>query len=191
MKILHTITAAALSLIFLQANAQNEIPKGFKRGTLVHADGSTLSGLIKDNIRNNASVLFISEAGGKKMKYDGSELISAEMEGTKFICIRGDFFKVLCEGELSFLQKASDASGKPVYNGNVPVFSNGTEGSPNDYFIYHNENKQLKLISKKNVDDVAAASFAGYTAAIDKAKTINGDLSLLKDAIALYNSRNR
>jgi hypothetical protein len=191
MKILNAISAAALSLFLLQANAQNEIPKGFKKGAIVHADGNTLSGLIKDNIRNNASVVFIADAGGKKRKYEGSELNAVEIEGTKFICIRGDFFKVLCEGELGFLQKASDASGKPVYNGNVPVFSNGTDGRPDDYFIYHSNSRQLKLLSKKNAEEVVVSTFAGYTAAIDQAKTINGDLSLLKTAVEMYNKRNR
>ena len=104
---------------------------------------------------------------------------------------KGDFFEVLSEGELNFLQKASDASGKPTYNGNEAIFSSGTEGKPNDYFIYTTSSKQLRLVSKKNVDEIIAASFTGYTAAIDKAKTANGDLSQLKDAVEIYNNRNR
>ena len=191
MKIINTITITVLSLVFLQSNAQTETPKGFKKGIIVLADGSNLPGFIKDNIHNSASVMFISETGGKKKNYDGSGLISAEIEGTKFICIKGDFFKVLSEGELNFLQKSSDASDKPTYNGNEAIFSSGTEGKPNDYFIYNTKDKQLKLVSKKNVDEVIAASFAGYTAAVDKAKTVNGDLSQLKVAIEIYNNRNR
>ncbi|HKO82792.1 MAG TPA: hypothetical protein VJU78_20440 [Chitinophagaceae bacterium] len=191
MKIVNLLTLCTVSLVLTQANAQPEVPKGFKKGALILADNSHLSGYIKDNIRSNASVLFIAEASEKKKTYNGSDLNSAEIEGTKFICIKGDFFKVLSEGELNFLQKASDASGKPVYNGNEAIFSNGTEGKPNDYFIYTAGSKQLNLVSKKNVDEVIAASFAGYTAAIDKAKTVNGDLSQLKDAVEIYNNRNR
>ena len=41
----------------------------------------------------------------------------------------------------------------------------------------------MKLISKKNLDEVMAASFAGNTAAIDKAKTVNGDIAQLKEAV--------
>lgn len=191
MKIINLLTLCVVSLVLTQANAQPEAPKGFKKGALILADGSSLPGFIKDNIRSNASVSFIAETGGKKKNYDGSDLNGAEIEGTKFICIKGDFFKVLSEGELNFLQKASDASGKPTYNGNEATFSSGTEGKLNDYFIYTTTSKQLKLVSKKNVDEVIAASFSGYTAAIDKAKTVNGDLSQLKDAIELYNNRNR
>lgn len=191
MKIVNTIAITVLSLVLQESNAQTETPKGFKKGSLVLADGGAQQGFIKDNIRNSASVMFISETGGKKKTYDGSELNTAEIEGIKFICIKGDFFKVLSEGELNFLQKASDASGKPTYNGNEASFSSGTEGKPNDYFIYNSKDQKLKLVSKKNVDEVIAASFAGYTAAIDKAKTVNGDLSQLKAAVEIYNNRNR
>jgi hypothetical protein len=190
MKILKFFPVLLLSSIFLQANAQTEIPKGFKKGTIVLADNSSLSGYIKDNIRSNASVTLVNETGGNKKSYNGSDLNSAEIEGVKFLCISGDFFKVISQGELCFLQKASDASGKVSYNGNEAIFSNGTEGKPNDYFIYNGKNKELKLVSKKNFDEVVAKTFAGNTAATDKAKTANGDVAQLKDAVDLYNSRN-
>ena len=190
MKTLNTLAALFFSLLLLKVQAQKEIPAGFKKGAIMIADGSKLSGSIKDNIRKNASVTFISDTDQKKKNYNGSDLNSVEIEGIKFICIRGDFFKVLCEGELSFLQKSSDASGKPTYNGVEPIFASGTEGKLNDYFIYNNKDQQLKLVSKKNVDEIAAASFAGCTAAIDKAKNVSNDLAQLKDAIAVYNNRN-
>jgi len=191
MKILHSLAVSMLSLVMLQANAQTEISKDLKKGTIVFADGSSAPGFIKDNIRKDASVTFTPETGEKKKKYDGSELTSVTIGGTKYICIKGDFFKILSEGELSFLQKSSDASGKPSYNGNEAIFSSGTEGNPNDYFIYNNKDKQLKLVSKKNLDEVIKATFSGSTAATDKAKTVQGDLSQLKEAVDLYNNRNR
>jgi hypothetical protein len=179
---------AILSLFLLQAHAQTEAPKGFKKGTIVLTDGKQLSGFVKDNIRSNASVVFVAEDGTGKITYNGTDILTASIDGIKFICINGDFFKVLCEGPLCFLQKSSDASSKPTYNGNEAIFSSGTEGRPNDYFIYNSKDKQLKLISKKNKDAVAASCFAGHTAAIEKAKTINGDLSQIKEAVELYNS---
>ena len=98
---------------------------------------------------------------------------------------------MLCEGELSFLQKSSDASGKVTYNGSEAILSSGTDGKINDYFIYNSNDKQLKLVSKKNVQEIAATSFADCTAAIDKAKTINGDLSQFRGAVEEYNNRNK
>ena len=95
MKIVNLLTLCIVSLVLTQANAQPEAPKGFKKGALVLPDGSSLSGFIKDNIRGNASVLFIAEAGGKKKNYDGSDLNAAEIEGTKFICSKEIFSKYL------------------------------------------------------------------------------------------------
>src|SRR6185369_10573621 len=132
MKIVSAI--GLLGLISLQAVAQQEAPKGYKKGTLVLTDKSVMTGYVKDNIRNSASIIWLNETGDKKKTYDGSALSSAEIEGTKFLCINGDFFRILCEGDLCFLQKESDASGKPSYNGTEAVFMNGTEGSRGDYF---------------------------------------------------------
>jgi len=191
MKILKTIAAVLLlNLTLLAAKAQTEVPAGFKKGTIVVADGNMISGYVKENIRKNASLSFISDIDQKRKNYDGSDLKGAEIDGVKYICIKGDFFKVLCEGELSFLQKSSDASGKPSYNGTEPIYVSGTEGKPNDYFIYNNKDRQLKLVSKKNKGEVVAASFAGCNAAIDKAKSIDNDLSQLKEAVVVYNNRN-
>jgi hypothetical protein len=128
MKILHLTLFSLLIGTALPVIVQTESPKGPQNGTLVLADGSSLTGFIKDNIRKTASVQFSAADQGKKKNYNGTDLLSAEINGTKFICINGDFFKVFCEGELSFLQKASDASGKPVYNGMEAIFSSGTDG---------------------------------------------------------------
>ena len=186
MKIVTAIVA--LGFAFLQAHAQNEPPKGFKKGTLVLTDNSVMAGYVKDNVRNNASVVLINVAGDKKKTYDGSELASAEIDGIKFLCIKGDFFRIISEGNLDFLQKESDASRKPSYNGTEAVFMNGTDGSRGDYFIYDIRNKQLKLVSKKTFDAVIAETFVNNTAAINKAITARNDFAQLKDAVELYNS---
>lgn len=189
MKILRTLPVIALCMVSIQVHAQSDIPKGYKKGTILLADSTSVAGYIKENIKSGASVLFLGEPGGKKRNYTGGDLISTEIDGTTFLCIKGDFFKVICSGDLSFLQKSSDASGKPSYNGTEVIFSSGTEGSPNDYFIYDSRSKQLRLVSRKNFTKVVAATFADYTPAIDKAKTVNDDIAQLKDAVEFYNKR--
>ena len=189
MKNVKVVLIVVLSVYFTTTQAQTETHRGFKKGTLTLVDNSTIFGNIKNNIRSSASVAFLSEEGGKKKNYDGTDLISAEIDGTKFICINGDFFKVISNGGLSFLQKASDASNKVTYNGSEAVFSSGTEGKPDDYFIYDSRKKELKKVSKKNFDEVTAVAFAGNTAAIDKAKSVNGDIAQLKEAVDIYNSQ--
>jgi hypothetical protein len=188
MTMLRILSAAVFTLFFLEVSAQSNAPKGFKQGTVLLADSTTLTGYIKDNIRGNAAITLLTDANGKKQNYTGSDLRGATIEDTRFICIRGDFFRVICQGDLCFLQKSSDASGKPTYNGSEAVFTSGTEGKLSDYFIYSDKNKELKLVSKKNLDAVAASSFAGNAAAIEKAKTINGDIALLKEAVDIYNN---
>lgn len=190
MKILKTFTAILLTFTLMSTQAQTGIPEGFNKGTIVMADGSSLTGYLKDNIHRDASVTFINETDKKKKEYDGISLTSVQFNNTKFVCIGGDFFKVISEGELFFLQKASNAEGKVFYNGLENVVSNGTEGKSGDYFICNNSNKALQKISKKNVEEVAANSFAGCIAAIEKAKAVNGDIAKVKDAVDIFNSRN-
>ena len=187
MKIFKMLSALVLSVTLLQANAQSDIPKGFSKGTLVLADNSTVAGYIKDNSRRDAAVVLLKD--GKEKTYKGSDLISMETTAGSFICINGDFFKIAVNGELSFLQKTSDASSQATNNGTEAKFNNGTEGQPGDYFIYNNASKQLKLVSKKNLNDIVAKSFGGYTPAIEKAKTAQSDIALLKDAVEIYNTR--
>jgi hypothetical protein len=190
MKITKSIAAVILSISFLSAVAQSETPKGFSKGSITLSDGSVVTGLIKEKIRSNAAVVLMTEPDGKKKTYDGDKLSSVQIDTEKFLCIQGDFFKVISEGELSFLQKASDASGKPSYNGAEASFSSGTAGKPGDYFIYTAASKQLKLVSAKTFDTVITEIFAGNMAALDKAKAAGSDIAQLKDAVEVYNKRN-
>lgn len=189
MKILVTIAAAlTLGLAALQATAQAQPPKGFKKGAIVLNDQSRLEGLIRDNMAKDASVWFMESPDGKKKNYSGAEILSAEIDGNTYSCINGDFFKVICKGELCFLQKQSDASGKVSYNGPNAVFSSGTEGRPGDYFLYTAATGKLQLVSKKNIEAVAAANFGTNAAALDRAKTAGTNVEELKEAVNIYNA---
>jgi hypothetical protein len=188
MKILKLLPVIALGLFTLQATAQTDAPKGFSKGKVVLADNTVVTGYIKDNIRKDASVVLLTD--GKEKKYNGSDIASAEIDGIGYSCIKGDFFKIVTKGELTFLQKASNASSKPTYIGNEAFFVSGTEGKPGDYFIYENKNNLLKLVSKKNLNEVVASSFGGYEPAIEKAKAAQADIAQLKGAVESFNTRN-
>jgi hypothetical protein len=190
MRTLQTITVFACFFIALNVKAQNETPKGYVKGTIVLPDNTSVSGFVKDKMKSDASVSFIDE-NQKKKTYSGSDILSLSIGEENYTCIKGDFFKKICSGKLCFLQKLSDASRKPTYNGTEAIFSNGTEGKQGDYFIYNSEDKQLKLVAKKNFNETIAAVFAGNTAAMDKAKTVNGDPSQLKDAVEVYNNSHK
>jgi hypothetical protein len=190
MRTLQTITVFTFFIIALNVKAQNEMPRGYAKGTIVLPDNTSVSGFVKDKMKADASVSLIDENHKKKL-YHGSDIRSVSIGEANYICIKGDFFRTICTGKLCFLQKMSDASAKPTYNGTETIFSNGTEGKRGDYFIYNSEDKQLKLVAKKNLNETIVAVFAGDTAALDKAKTVKDDLSQLKDAVEVYNNSHK
>jgi hypothetical protein len=188
MRILQSILAVASFLFVSGANAQTETPKGYAKGSIVLPDNSSVAGYVKDNMRKNAAVSFIDE-NQKKVNYSGSDIASVTIGSDNFIAIKGDFFKTICNGKLCFVQKMSDASGKLSYNGSEAVFASGTDGKPGDYFIYETKTKELKLVTKKNISEVSAVSFAGCNEAIEKSKTVTDDMLQLKDAVTVYNAK--
>ncbi len=190
MKLLTAFTVLFLTICSLPVKSQDVIPKGFVKGKVILADNSEIAGYIKDNIRSRAAIVLIPSTDGKKTFYDGDKLNSVIIDKAEYICIKGDFFKLVCEGELSFLQKESDASSKPVYIGSEPMFINGTEGKPGDFYIFNKTQQQLKWVNNKNITEVSAQSFINCEAAISKAKQTGNDIALLRDAVVIYNNRN-
>jgi hypothetical protein len=188
MKLLQILPALAILTVSFNSVKAQEAPKGFEKGKIILADGTVVSGFVKEKIRSNASVTVITEGNNKKKNYSGNDLLSAEVGADKFICIKGDFFKIINDGGLKFVQKASDASNKPIYNGNQAVFANGTEGQPGDYFIYNNGTRQLKLVTKKTITAISGECFAGCDTAIAKAKAVNNDIAEVGEAVTLYNN---
>jgi hypothetical protein len=108
-----------------------------------------------------------------------------EIANEKYLCMKGDFFRIIISGPMNFLQKASDASGKPVYNGTQAIFINGTEGSPGDYFIYKLSDKKLQIVSKKSFSIVVADLFGGCEQALAKAQA--GTIASLGEAVTVFN----
>jgi hypothetical protein len=182
---LTAILYAALVFSFTTVTAQTAAPAGFVKGSITLANGSNVTGFVKDNIKKSAAVVFIDDAGNKKT-YEGSQINGITIDASNFICINGDFFKTICTGKLCFLQKASDASGNASYNGNEPIFNSGTEGKIGDYFAY--TDKKLKLLNKKTVEAFINTDLSSCAAAVEKAKAINGDIAKLQEAVDIYNS---
>jgi hypothetical protein len=179
--------AAILSLSITSLKAQTEIPAGYVKGSVTLADNSVVQGYVKDNLKRSAAVSFIDNAG-KKTNYNGIDINGATIDAVNFICIKGDFFKTISAGKLTFLQKSSDASNKATFNGTDATFNTGTEGKMGDYFVYRNN--ELKLLNKKSLESFITNDLSGCTAAIEKAKSANGDIAKMKDAVDIYNSTN-
>jgi hypothetical protein len=177
--------------VFTTFNLLAQMPTGFEKGSITLANGTVLSGYVKNNLQKSAQVQFMETENGKKKTFDGTAVNGVEINGEKYMSINGDFFKTICNGELCYIQKASDAAGKTVYNGSDATVLAGTAGKINDYFIYNSATGTLTAVSVKNINEVAVNNFGTCTAAIEKAKTINGDLLQLKDAVTIYNNRQK
>lgn len=182
------LSAMFLTLICMTAmsNKTNaQAPEGFVKGTVTLSNGTVESGYIKETIKKNAAISFIN-ANGSKQQYDGNQINAASVDTSNYICIKGDFFKTICTGKICFLQKASNASSKASFNGTEAVFISGTDGKIGDYFAY--SNGQLTLLTKKTVNKFILEQLADCTPAAEKARSVNGDIPALADAVAIYNN---
>ncbi|MGC4103389.1 hypothetical protein [Ferruginibacter sp.] len=177
--------SAIVSLGFVTTQAQTAIPEGFAKGSITLPNNTVINGYIKNNIKKSAAVVFMDEAGTKKT-YEGNAINGVSINGDNYTCISGDFFKIICAGKLNFLQKASNAAGTTTYNGSEPVLIAGTEGKPGDYFSY--TNNHLKILNKKSMESFISNELNGCSAAVEKAKAIDGDIARLKEAVDIYNS---
>jgi hypothetical protein len=178
-----------IGFFHLQTTAQNELPKGFSKGTIT-INNQVKTGFVKSDFKITGCIEFIEEGAKKKTKFSGMDLERFEMDSIQYISIKGDFFKVISGGTLSLLQKQTQVAGKPYYNGLETVMMEGAEGRLGDYFLFLGKQKKLKLVSTKTSTQVIAEMFAGSKAAIEKAGHVEGEWSQLKEAVAIYNSQN-
>jgi hypothetical protein len=168
--------------------AQNTVPKGFVDGTIVlNGSSTTVPGFLKTSMCEGGKLVFIATGNELQKKYLATDLLAVNAGNLHFITIGGDFFKLISDGELCFLQKASNESNSTVYNGNEAIFVKGTAGRVNDYFFYNRSSKKLALLTKKNREALVTNSFAGCAAAIAKAAETGDDLAGLSHAVELYN----
>ena len=58
--------ALLVSFFAITINAQTAIPAKYVKATIYLANGNTINGFIKDNIRQSSSVVFLDELGKNK-----------------------------------------------------------------------------------------------------------------------------
>jgi hypothetical protein len=186
MKMKQIFYALAFSFCVATVNAQNAIPAGYTKASIALYNGNVLQGYVKDNIKKSSSVVYMDDAGDNKKVVEGSDINTLTIDSLHFVCIRGDFFKIICAGKLNFLQKSSNSSGKPTYNGTEAIFNNGTQGKVGDYYFYSDQ--KLQLLSKKNMEMCINTDLAGCAEAMQLAKACNGDMAKLSAAVETYNN---
>lgn len=191
MKMFSALVTAAFCIVSIGIQAQNETPKGFSKGNITLPGNTIVEGYIKDNLRSNGTIVFFTAENSGRKNYNANDLMAVQVDSTRFLCIKGDFFRVISEGEICFLQKASNASNQPVYNGTEALFVKGTDGQVNDYFFYNRQQELLKLLTRKNKNEIIAGTFTNCTAAIASADHAGADLAQLRQAVDIYNQRSQ
>jgi hypothetical protein len=173
----------------LLQNGIAQMPNGFTPGTVTLNTGVTVSGHIKESFKKNATIAFLDSTEKNKKTLTGSDINKISIGSINYICYLGDFFKVIVEGEMSFLEKCTDASGKVSYNGSEPILSAGTAGKIGDHFLF--EKNQLTLISKKTMAALVDEKFKTSPDALIKAKMVTNNIIDLADAVSIYNKKNK
>ncbi|HNP53092.1 MAG TPA: hypothetical protein PKK69_00675 [Ferruginibacter sp.] len=181
---MHKTSLLSLTILSFYLPVEAQTPEGYQQGHIFLSDGSSQAGLIKDQMRQKSSVVLLQDQ--KKQTFAASDINGAEIEGTSYRCIQGDFFRVICNGPMAFLQKASHAEGKTIYNGTDAVYVPGTEGKVGDYFAYTGSN--LIRITSKNKQAFINQYLAGNESALAKARSAQ-TVAGLADAIQLYNQQ--
>jgi hypothetical protein len=183
-----TIVLTVATVLFAALNVQAQVPADFAKGSITLADGSSISGYVKDNMKKDASIIYLDNNGTGKKKFDGSQINAVNIDAANYQCIKGDFFKNISTGKISFLQKASNAGGKTIYNGAEAIILSGTEGKIGDYFSY--TDNELSIINKKTTA-AFISQLGNCTAAVEKAKSANGDMAAMAEAVTIYNNQNK
>lgn len=191
MKMFKSLFTATFCMVSIGLLAQNDMPKGFSKGNITLPGNTIVTGYVKDNLRSNGVITLITAETDKRKNYGANDLLAAQIDSARYISIKGDFFRVISQGELCFLQKASNGSNQPVYNGTEALFVNGTDGQVNDYFFYDSNLQLLKLLTKKNRDEMIAGTFTNCAAAIARAGEAGADLAQLRQAVDIYNQRSQ
>lgn len=190
MKKLH-LTAVLLFALFLTLNAQNSVsnpvPEGFTTGSIVMPDNTVHEGHLKNNLKKNGEVVFIS-ADGKKVKYNASQLSGLSVGNENFTVINNAFYKIIREGaKLKLLRKASNSSAIQ-YNGSEPIAVSAGEGDYDDYFVQTVLTKKLQLVRKKDFAKIFSSICADCTTLSEDLKANKIGYGEIEQAVTIYNA---
>ena len=185
------LTAIFLLFGFLASHAQssngNSIPDGFSTGSIAMADNTILEGYVKNNMKKNGEVIFLS-VDGKKTKYTASQVSTVTLGNDHYVVANNAFYKVVTDGvKIKLLRKASNASGIQ-YNGSEPIIVDAGEGAYDDYFIQTVSTKKLQLVRKKDFQKIFTSVCSDCTTLTDDLKANKIGFAEIEKAVALYNT---
>ncbi len=185
-KIIMPFLLAIAALPFI-ASAQSS---DFQKGSVLTVSNEKTEGSIRDLTKNKGSILFTS-ASGEKKTYTPGDILGFTLNGADYISYASDFYKVISNGSKAALyQRATDNSGKMLYNGAEAVSVTTAEGKSGDLYIQVKADGKFALVTAKNFDKVVPVLFAGCAAVVADVKAKQLDYTQLAKAVEKYNTSN-
>jgi hypothetical protein len=176
---------------FFSVHAQtppgSPIPNGFKPGVIMMHGNITHNGYIKNNMKKNGEIVFLS-SDGKKTKYTAAQLYHVTVDSKEYIISNNAFYHVIADGaKIKLLQKASNSSAIQ-YNGSEPIVADAGEGSYDDYFIQTAGTTKLQLVRKKDFAKIFSTVCADCPTLTHELSDNKLGFEEIEQAVALYNA---
>jgi hypothetical protein len=170
------------------SNVQAQAPAGYEKGTIVLANNSKLDGFVKESLGTKGTISFVSTTGSKKT-YSVAELNGFSFKADSYIAYANDFYKTVAVGAKAGLyQKATNNTGKLIYNGSDAYAATTTEGGISDYYVKLTNSDDLVLVNAKNFDVVLSKTFADCSIVVADIKSKQLDYSQLTKAVEKFNN---
>ncbi len=180
--------AVLFTVLAPPASSLAQAPAGFKTGYIITHDNNRQEGYIKENFGSKSTLQF-QAAGGKKITYSAADIKETGIESNVYISQLGDFFKVVSTGtKASLFQKVSSSKGQVIYNGSEAVgVSAGTEGSINDFFLKTGKDNTLRLLTRKNFQQVLTTYCIDCPVFVENIKTNKQEFTEIEKVIQRSN----
>ena len=173
--------------VHAQTSPINPVPEGFKPGVITMPDNTTQNGYVRNNMKKNAEIVFLSP-DGRKTKYTATQVNHVTVDTKEYIVSNNAFYQVIADGaKIKLLRKASNSS-SIQYNGSEPVIADAGEGSYDDYFIQAAGTTKLQLVRKKDFAKIFSNVCADCPALTDQLRDSKLGFEEIEQAVALYNA---
>ncbi|NCT93846.1 MAG: hypothetical protein GXC72_05455 [Chitinophagaceae bacterium] len=174
------IAATIISGVFAQEN--------LPQGTLHTTTGEKIEGRIKDQLKTKGTILFYTADGSKKVVFP-ADVLGFTLGGVNYISYASDFYKEIVSGKKSGLfQRATDNSGKLLYNGAEAVTVTTAEGKSGDFYLRVSSRSTLDLVTKKNFSEVLGNVYKDCSALAAEVKAGQSGYEQLAKLVEKYNN---
>jgi hypothetical protein len=193
-KYFFSLLMTLLAITPVLTKAQTAKPAGlsddYKPGFIINSSNTKVEGFIRESLKGKGTISFATVTGAKK-NYSVNEINEFSIADMRYIVYMNDFYQVVATGSRGNLyKKATDNSGKMLYNGSDAVPASTTEGRPGDFYLQVNKDHRLNLVTKKNFETVFATYCADCAPVQSGIKSGQLDYARITEVVEQYNKCN-